>query len=157
DGGFVAGLVNAVQLAGQLLALGIGLFLVSRGQIRALFPGVATMWLAMIILLFATLPADRPTLAGELPLARVVADRFRLRAEELWRPFLDRETGLIKVLMMIAGVAPPLASTYLPLYLLALVGDPVGSAAYISASTAIGYLLGTVLTPALGAFSDRRE
>src|SRR5262249_7440997 len=142
---------------GQLLALKIGLLLVSRGQIRALFPDVATMWLAMIILMVATLPADRPTLAGELPLVRVVADRFRLSARKLERSFLDPVTRVMKHLRMIAGVAPLLASTYLPLYLLALVRDPIASAAYISASTAIGYLLGTVLTPALGAFSDRRE
>ncbi|HEY3080979.1 MAG TPA: hypothetical protein VGM69_13885, partial [Chloroflexota bacterium] len=62
-----------------------------------------------------------------------------------------------KLVLMVAGVAPLLAGMYIPLYLIGLVSDRDASAAYIAGSTAVGYALGAVLTPALGVFSDRKQ
>jgi predicted MFS family arabinose efflux permease len=76
---------------------------------------------------------------------------------ETRRLLADPRTRAMKALVFLAGVAPVLAGIYIPLYFLRLVDDPRLSAGYISASTAVGYVLGGVLTPALGVFVDRRQ
>jgi MFS-type transporter involved in bile tolerance (Atg22 family) len=50
-----------------------------------------------------------------------------------------------------------LAGAYIPLYLISLVSDPSTSAGYIAAATSLGYILGILLAPAIGAFADRNR
>jgi MFS family permease len=145
--GLVSGLLEAVLLAGQLLGLAAGWLLVSRGQEPALPPLVCLLWAATTLVLHLATPAE--------PVARAEAGRLLACTGERLRMLADPATRALKALRAIAAVGPLLAATYLPLLLIALAPDTGVSAAAIAASTGAGYLLGLVLTPALGLLVDR--
>jgi Na+/melibiose symporter-like transporter len=154
--GVVASLLNASYLAGQLIALGVGWLLVSEGNAGLAFQGTCGMWLLVSVILLLALriepiPGEEPRLPGPA-LRKLIASLGETR-----RLLADPRTRAMKALIFLAGVAPVLAGIYVPLFFLRLVEDPRLSAGYISASTAAGYILGGVLTPALGVFVDRRQ
>jgi MFS family permease len=74
----------------------------------------------------------------------------------LWLMLTDPATRRLKVVIAVAATGPAIAATYLPLLLLGLDADPRRSAGYLSAATSAGYVLALLVTPVLGAWSDRR-
>jgi MFS family permease len=155
--GLTNGWLAAAQLVGQLAGLGAGWLLVSRGQVQGLFVGVGVLWVGFVVILFIMLPLERIGEVSGMGMARVALGRFVASVREMASMFVEPRTRRIKFVLMVAGVGPLLAGTYIPLYLIGLGSDRNAIAASIAGSTAIGYALGAVLTPALGLFSDRKQ
>jgi MFS family permease len=154
--GLVASLLNASYLAGQLGALVVGWLLVRSGRTGLAFAGLGWLWLVVFGILLVTLRPE-PTPHRALRLASPFLRKLVTSLGETRQLLADRRTGAIKALIFLAGVAPVLAGIYIPLYFIGLVQDPGQSAGYISASTALGYVLGGFVTPALGVFIDRHQ
>ncbi len=121
-----------------------GWLLVDRGRAPAVFVGLCVVWLAVAVVLSAT---PRPESAADprrLPLTSAFATQVRTSFGALWRSLGDPGTRALKIVILVAGVAPVLAGIYIPLDLIGLVDDPARSAAYIAASSALGYVIGAV-------------
>jgi MFS family permease len=154
--GFAASLLGVSYLIGQIGALSIGWYVVGHMTVRVAFTIICISWFVLAGLLTLTMRVHRakgPSGAQVGAWHRQVVESFRRMGKLL----IDPRTRALKVLMLVAGVAPALAGIYLPLYLLSVVTDSTRSAGYIATSTAIGYAVVGTSTPAVGAFADRRH
>ncbi|HEX5415356.1 MAG TPA: MFS transporter [Chloroflexota bacterium] len=155
--GRLASLLGVAYVAGQIVALGVGWFLVSRSRTDAVFVALCVIWAvtAAFCLAWLRLAPGNDSRQVSLPGAFVVELRRSFGA--LWRSLGEPRTRALKVIILVAGVAPVLAGIYIPLYLIKLVEDPSRSAGYIAASTTLGYAMASVTTPLVGAYTDRQH
>ena len=155
--GQMASLLGVAYLVGQVVALGAGWLLVNQDRTQSVFSGLCIAWLFVVVILAMVLRLGPATDPRRLPVTSAFAVQVRTSFGALWRSLGDPRTRALKVIILVAGVAPVLAGIYIPLDLIGLVNDPARSAGYIAASTALGYLIGAVSTPPLGVFVDRRR
>lgn len=155
--GRMASLLGVAYVAGQIVALGTGWFLVSRGRTDTVFIAVCVIWAVTATLCLTWLRLDPSTDSRHALLPNPFVVEMRQSFGALWRSMGEPRTRALKVIILVAGVAPVLAGIYIPLYLIKLVQNPAQSAGYIAASTTLGYALASVTTPLVGAYTDRRR
>jgi MFS family permease len=155
--GRMASLLGVTYVAGQIIALGVGWLLVSRGWTDALFVTLGGIWVMTAALCLAWLRLEPGTDSRHGVLPGAFGGELRRSFGALWKSMGEPQTRALKAIILIAGVAPVLAGIYIPLDLIKLVGDPTRSATYIAASTTLGYLLASAATPVVGAYTDRRR
>jgi MFS family permease len=153
----MASLLGVSYLAGQVVALGAGWLLVNQSHSETVFGGLSVIWAVVTVVLLVALHPGPAAYPQPIPLTSAFAVQIRTSFGALWKSLGEPRTRALKFIILVAGVAPVLAGIYVPLYLIGLVDDPTRSAGYIAASTALGYLIGGVSTPALGAFTDSRH
>lgn len=155
--GRMASLLGVAYVAGQIVALGAGWLLTNQSRIDGLFVAMCAVWGVTAVVCLAWLRVSPDRDEEQLPYASALALELRRSFGALWKSVGEPRTRALKFIILVAGVAPVLAGIYIPLYLIKLVEDPAQSASYIAAATALGYVIASVVTPLLGAFTDRRR
>ena len=155
--GRMASLLGVAYVAGQIVALGAGWFLLSHGWTDTVFVALCVIWTVTTAFCLGWLRLEPGTDSRQASLPGAFAVEMRRSFGALWQSLGESRTRALKVIILVAGVAPVLAGIYIPLYLIKLVEDPSRSAGYIAASTTLGYALASVATPLVGAYTDRRR
>jgi|GEM_PF-3194360 len=153
--GRMASLLGVAYVAGQIVALGVGWFLVTGARTDTLFVVLCVIWTVTAAFCLACLRLEPGSDSRQVSLPSAFAVEMRRSFGALWHSMGEPRTRALKVIILVAGVAPVLAGIYIPLYLIKLVEDPSQSAGYIAASTTLGYAMASVLTPLVGAYTDR--